>query len=79
MELPAAHAALIASLKMKGLSICDTSVFGFFVGHLMDHGATRTELQLLLEMICEGIEKAKANPNTMPAFERFAEAAGFKR
>jgi len=63
---------LFSSLAQKKIPGFATSVLGFTLGSLMDHGATEEELHAVCEFLIGQIVEAKKNPEVITAAEKFS-------
>lgn len=63
---------LFASLAKKKIPPFATSVLGFTLGSLMDHGATADEVKLMCDFLIGQIAKAKENPEIVANVKEFS-------
>jgi hypothetical protein len=63
---------LFAALAKKQISPFATSVLGFTLGSLIDHGASEEEVKALCHLLVERIMYAKENPEIVSTVEKFS-------
>jgi hypothetical protein len=63
---------LFATLAKKQIPAFATSVLGFTLGSLMDHGVTADEARALCALLIEQIGEAKKNPELVRTVEKFS-------
>jgi hypothetical protein len=63
---------LFAALAKKQIPAFATSVLGFTLGSLMDHGVTDDEARALCALLIDQILEAKKNPEILRTVEKFS-------
>jgi hypothetical protein len=63
---------LFTALAKKNIPAFATSVLGFTLGSLLDHGASEEEVKALCHLLVEKIMYAKENPEIIGVFEKFS-------
>jgi hypothetical protein len=66
---------IIALMKEKGISSCETGLLGFVLGHLADHGLSREESLDVVTFLVDGIYRMKNDPALLAATEQIGQVA----